>query len=317
MTTLTPNEFHLTFHGQYLRLRKYVEYAIRCPFLALNDPIQATSWSENLVMNVVNFSSTTEKTDEQIYIYIHNYLNQTLYTVVPPAKESLSRAGARLDEIRCICNSLNFIFSPSTVYVDIGCSHGSITSLIMKHFQLLPENVFGLDILPPSEVTPLNTFHYIQVPDNPSITQTIPIPSNSVHFMTALMSFHHMKEVNVPELARMMCPGGILILREHDVDGEIDLEDKITLDILHGLFCISWSLHGQQENPSFCQNFHANYHNRQQWTTLFSPYFELFDQSIPLHQELYEGIRVPRDYLQPPRPIRNAYRTYWAAYRRL
>ena len=82
-----------------------------------------------------------------------------------------------------------------------------------------------------------------------------------------------------------MKPGGIFLIREHDIDELNDTDGKIFLDILHGLYSISWAKEGNQENPEFCSNYYANYRSRDTWTKMIEDNNFKPLKILPLMQE--------------------------------
>ncbi|KAF0973084.1 hypothetical protein FDP41_008588 [Naegleria fowleri] len=116
--------------------------------------------------------------------------------------------------------------------LDIGCSEGSITQAVGHELGLTKENIHGLN--------------------NPIIY----LSNNSFSLVTALMSFHHIKNVEetIKEVYRILEPGGALIIREHDCSPP---ETSLTLDIMHGLYSLVWS--SPREMPNFCSEYFAEY----------------------------------------------------------
>lgn len=129
-------------------------------------------------------------------------------------------------------------------YVDHGCGSGIITTQISKVINA--KEVSGIDIYVNS-----NAEFPVIVPDK--VTGLISIESNSIDFMTALLSLHHVhsevydiltirdqmhaQEIAVSEIARMLTPGGSIVIYDHDVDPD-DTYMRLFLDAVHMTFMI-------------------------------------------------------------------------------
>lgn len=130
-------------------------------------------------------------------------------------------------------------------YVDHGCGSGVITTQISKLFNA--KQVTGIDIY-------INKFAEFPVILPDTITGAVNIPNDSVDFMTALLSLHHVhgesyegdskienqrhaQEIAISEIARMLSPNGSIVIYDHDVDPE-DIYMRLFLDAVHMTFML-------------------------------------------------------------------------------
>jgi len=103
-------------------------------------------------------------------------------------------------------------------YLDIGGGDGSITRAIAQAIGAPPGEAFNAEPLTePGDFPP--ELVWVQEEANGGL----PLPDSKFELVTALMSLHHVTPQILPhlleEIARVMRPGGILIVREHNLDG--------------------------------------------------------------------------------------------------
>lgn len=131
------------------------------------------------------------------------------------------------------------------------------------------------------------------------------------------MVLHHIPEpINqIREFARITKKGGILIIREHDIDSSTDKEAHKFLDILHGLYSISWAKTGEQEDGNYLENNFANYRTRELWDNMIESVGFKRIQNEDLDRE-YNMSKVERNY-SSTKKIPNQYYAYWAVYQKM
>jgi ubiquinone/menaquinone biosynthesis C-methylase UbiE len=116
----------------------------------------------------------------------------------------------------------------NTKYLDIGCHKGNLTKSIVEYFNILSENVYGIDIKKHESFTfDFKLFNGGEIPH----------PDNTFDIITCFMLLHHCQNYKklIKEIHRVLKSGGILIIKEHDC---IDKNDKLVLDILHEFYDI-------------------------------------------------------------------------------
>jgi ubiquinone/menaquinone biosynthesis C-methylase UbiE len=270
---------------------------------------QQRRYSEKLISDLKKIVVSEQLFDNEVYNYIHQELNTNYYPFYGfPNNESIDRADSRIKTIQKMLDSIRY---KPEVYVDYGCSEGCITSTMAEVLQLSKDNVYAFDIKEPKN---LKNIQFIQLSKDNS---NIPLESEKVDFITCLMVLHHIMEpINqIREFFRILKKGGILIIREHDIDSSTDRDAHKFLDILHGLYSISWAKTGNQEDPNYLENNFANYHNREFWDNMIESNGFKRLQNTDLDYE-YNISKVDRDY-QSSKKIKNQYYAYWAIYQKI
>ncbi|CAF1547440.1 unnamed protein product [Adineta ricciae] len=114
-------------------------------------------------------------------------------------------------------------------YFDLGCNTGVITAALGAYLGLKKENIFGGDVYP------VENDHVTFIPMHES-EGIINLPDDRVDLVTCLVTLHHITHIDsiLVELARIIRPGGYLILREHDCRMERSLLVKY-LNFIHAI----------------------------------------------------------------------------------
>jgi SAM-dependent methyltransferase len=201
---------------------------------------------------------------------------------------SENRINARIRDIEPFEQQLRA--AKITQYLDIGCGNGSITAAIGAHLKLTPENIFGADIATwaghdhKQESLPGFTFKTVDTTLRAVSTSSkdtslhiassgysIDLPSGSIQFISLLMVLHHIKDELLPavfgEIARLLSPSGLVLLREHDSPNE--MVDSL-INIEHGVFEVV--LEGLTSGDSFGKNYYGKYRTKREWRVLFALY---------------------------------------------
>lgn len=110
-------------------------------------------------------------------------------------------------------------------YLDIGCYKGDLIKEITSYFRC---DSHGIDIKQYK-----NKYDFtFKLYDG----KTIPYFNDSFDLITCFMVFHHVSSECIDDLLyeihRILRPGGMLIIREHDVD-PLDTDNVFLLDVLH------------------------------------------------------------------------------------
>jgi ubiquinone/menaquinone biosynthesis C-methylase UbiE len=244
--------------------------------------------------------------DEEIYNNLHVNMNRFFYDIFgAPNILTEGRANSRVDDIKKIFNSIDELPMIEN-YIDFGCGEAHITEAVAR--EISAKHVVGMDIKPPK--IPV-TFNFVQLnPDN----TTLPAENNSNQLITCFMVLHHLKnqEEYIKEFSRVLRTGGILFIREHDIQGDTDHDGKLFIDMIHGFYEVVWAKTGEQENPDYVKNYFANYKNRANWTSIIeSNGFKRI--SNPKIDEFYNSADIRREYADGKR-IKNPFYHYYAVY---
>lgn len=149
-----------------------------------------------------------------------------------PPTEGSGRAQERLGTIVKFLEGQNFV--PSRI-LDIGAGKGDITLAVQDYYHLSSESVFAIDQKLP-EIPSITPLTYIE--------NRIPLPNESVNLILMFELLHHVppeaefsRAALIAEAARVLAPGGYLILRDHD-DTQTDAF-YVFLDLLHLIWYVA------------------------------------------------------------------------------
>lgn len=184
------------------------------------------------------------------------------------------RAKSRVDTI---IRALPAFFRPRRV-VDFGCGDGKILSALRQELGLPRESAIGCDATMIPNVDGADfVFHQTDRENGVAL----PVADGSVDLVVALMSLHHVKNVEfyLQELSRVLSAGGCLIVREHDCCLVSQSGLSVFLDLVHGLY--SLVLSEPIEDPSFVKNFYAVYRSQKDWRVLLERDCGLVCCSVP------------------------------------
>jgi SAM-dependent methyltransferase len=149
--------------------------------------------------------------------------------------------------------------------LDFGCAEGSITARLGDKLGIPCDKMFGADV---REIpSPGFTFALINSeegsisPESPEVDaiESSPMPaiaSGSIDLINASMVFHHINSIkrSMLELRRIISSNGLLLVREHHCNSP---EMGAFLDIVHGLYSLSWST--PIEWPNFIDEYEVTY----------------------------------------------------------
>lgn len=142
----------------------------------------------------------------------HGKMNGLLKNVKPDKKEE--ERDDRTDER--LANILSFLKGrPVKNVLDIGAGDASILKVVKDKFNLLQKDVFALDAKTPTDIPGITTITYDK-------DGNIPLRDNEIDLIICFNVLHHVPRLNplLSEIARVLSPKGILIIREHDDNGD-------------------------------------------------------------------------------------------------
>lgn len=125
--------------------------------------------------------------------------------------------------------------------LDVGCADGSITAALAERLNIRKEFAHGIDIADPDEKYALGSK---MVNDRISFQKydgegRFKLADGSINLVVAIMSLHHVEKIYelVSEIHRVLSPGGLLVIREHDCTTN---DMAVMLDVVHGLYAMVW-----------------------------------------------------------------------------
>lgn len=100
-------------------------------------------------------------------------------------------------------------------YLDVGCGDGSISKAVGE--RVMATRITGVDVYD-QEIDGLS---YINISES---GLALPLEDASCDLVTCFVSIHHFEKQNLlADIARVLRPGGYLVIREHDVEPEPDV----------------------------------------------------------------------------------------------
>lgn len=172
-----------------------------------------------------------------------------------------NRAEYRIKDIKPWLKGLN-----GKKYLDIGCSEAGITEAIANYLDIIdkPGYAFATDItLAKGLPTDTSIIFSTNEPNK------LKYPDDKFDLITAFMACHHF--VYFPQMAseihRILKPGGIFIIREHDSN---DPAFAAFLDFVHLMYA---TIINDEDDPKcFLEQNKTFYHTREEWTDKLTKY---------------------------------------------
>lgn len=279
-----------------------------------NKPFNMKEYAERQInysiFNNIKKMAYENVTDDVIYNYIYEKLNELYYPIYGYPDKREGRSDSRIDEIKYLIYNSGINRKINT-YLDFGCSEGGITSKIGDALNLTSDKITGIDIMQENKIIyNNNNFQYIQI----NTTDSLPIKDKEIDVVTSLMVLHHTYDpiFYIKEIYRILNNESILIIREHDIDENVNVEEKVCMDVLHGMYNVSWAKLGEQEDKDFCKNYYAKYYNREFWNNeLIKAGFKRVEYKDI--NKYYNMNNIQRVY-ENKQWIKNSVYSYWGVY---
>lgn len=177
------------------------------------------------------------------------------------SKGSTGRAESRVADIR---KWLDRIRATIHSYIDVGTSEGKITKAVVQELKLPAEDSYGVDVVDQDQDP---AFTFVKIDEEHLLGD---FNTNCFDLVTIFQAVHHFGNTKamLDEIWRVMKPGSLLILREHDVNQEWQV---VFLDIVHALYDVVFNPVKSAEKfvKGFVRGF-ACYRSRQEWTRWFA-----------------------------------------------
>lgn len=184
-----------------------------------------------------------------------------------------------------IMKKMNGKYNPSKIkYIDIGCGGGNKTKKIGNELELSHDNIFGADIKtwgPYLQTELVHKFNFIDV-DNDKIYAN----DNTFDIATCILMLHHVKNLDklIQDIKRVLKPGGILIIVEHNI---YDDYDHLMLDVLHMLY-----EHIVDKNKQYLKHpQYAAYYNWIEWNYIMKKHEFIFVKNNVLFTKINDQTR--------------------------
>ena len=194
------------------------------------------------------------KNDLEIYIELQNKLVSS--------KEDVDRGSIRINQTKELLSKMRNI-----TYVDFGGSDGTISSALTSYMKIPKEKSFSVDIenwFNLSNIAKYNNITYIRVKEN----NPLEFKDNSVDFITCFQVLHHIKNFQfvISEFKRILKPGGIILLREHDCRND---GDRMLIDVEHSVNEITQRHLDRCNAEKYLNDYEAYYESRSYWLNAF------------------------------------------------
>jgi SAM-dependent methyltransferase len=123
----------------------------------------------------------------------------------------------------------NYKVGKGTTILDFGCNTGNILVNIAKALKVGKRDRYGVDII---DVRGTKEFTFIKTVAGENV---INLPDESINIVIASMVFHHVDDLGIlDELRRILKPGGIIVVREHDIIDDVGFTSF--LELVHHLY---------------------------------------------------------------------------------
>lgn len=194
-----------------------------------------------------------------------------------PETDNKQRINERVKSIDTMLKAITFNTNNMKV-LDIGAGNGDIINALKHYYQLPKKNVYAIDQKLP-DLKDVTSLTYTK-------KGTIPLEDNSINVILLYAVLHHIEPTIrnqvMKEIQRILAPGGIVIIREHDDDKSKEFYQYI--DFIHILWYVT---RDETQDPLYMLN-------RQEFTDMFedigleSIYYTSYDE--PNTQHIYHEI---------------------------
>jgi ubiquinone/menaquinone biosynthesis C-methylase UbiE/16S rRNA G966 N2-methylase RsmD len=265
-------------------IRKFIFKCCRpIPGHIMNRLINKIFYQKNDNIESVIMSKST-------YVTLSNILNQ--YIAKKSNHDNKGRTTSRINDIKYHIKHLK----QHGPYLDVGCSEGCLTSCIGNYLELEKTDIHGCDIIP--EVNDdMRQFNYKIAP-----AESLPYKSNQFNIVSMMMSLHHVDDIEkaLREIYRVLKPGGIFLIREHNCKTE---EFRLFLIFVHYMYSVVINNEVPLEdafgrNKKIIQRIIGRYQSKKKW-----------------NKQITAAGFVKTKYIIPK--YKDMFRSYYALYQKL
>lgn len=159
--------------------------------------------------------------------------------------------------------------NPNLTYLDVSCGDGFQTKLFSTKLGLAEKNVWGTDI---TEWGPYKDKSNLPINFKPLENSKLDFETNEFDILSIFFALHHIPDDSIhkllAEFVRVLKPGGVFVLFEHNILNDYD---HLIVDIEH-------SLH--------------SYTREQKPDTLYARYFNYIELNFILAQYGFESVKI-------------------------
>lgn len=266
----------------------------------------------NKLYNKVLNKLETTKTDDEVYKYVKEIYNLSMYKYMSPSEKQLTLNTLKLMPCKTrnifaqemIYNLMKHLNIGKTFkYLDIGSGDSNKTYLIGTELGLnLKKQVYGIDLSNYVEIENFKPNKFNEAINYKIITygEKYTFPDKYFNLTSAFMVLHHVENLDftLKEINRITKNDGFFLIQEHDA---MNIIDKMIIDIEHSMYPFVYS--SENETTDFRKNYYAYYFNKYELDIILARYgFEFVDKDY-----FYYSIN---------NKINNN-RSYWAIYKKI
>lgn len=190
------------------------------------------------IRQLVRDEENMKLTDYEIYQRYNTYMKEKVITKESPVKSynrGENRAKLIMDIVSKSRKAEDTILRNVETYLDYGCGDGEITKAVAKGFNVDSSKVYCSDI---KQYPSLVNMQFVKS----VYGEPLQIGNDSIDMITTQMVLHHIDDKYLDyvlrDLHRVLKPGGILVVREHDAPSNIkELESfQKVVDITHDIY---------------------------------------------------------------------------------
>lgn len=178
-------------------------------------------------------------TDYEIYQQYIQYMKNDMIPKTENTEKAFDRGENRSKLIQSSISMArvkeNTILDKVETYLDYGCGDGEITRSVQKKLELDPKNVYCSDI---KQYPSLVNMQFIKS----EYGSPLKLEDDTMDLITSQMVLHHIDdkylEYVLRDLYRIMKPGGVLLVREHDAPSNLNENQSFhkVIDITHDIY---------------------------------------------------------------------------------
>jgi 2-polyprenyl-3-methyl-5-hydroxy-6-metoxy-1,4-benzoquinol methylase len=244
---------------------------------------------------LIEFISKENRDDHEIYTesqkYIYDFFKKPQKKTTGPidyhkCSKNMIQAENMVDKIH---RYVKFDDIDKLKYLDLGCGDCEKPITFGAMMKLKPENVYGADLKSWGHYSKDNRpkeLNFIELQER----KAFPIDNEKFDIVSCLMVLHHVDNIDffMKEINRILKPGGILYIVEHDA---MTVVDKMLADIEHAMYEVVI-----RSNQNFFKEFKTQYYDWLEWDIIMNHYGFDYVHANYNYDTVYANISVTRYY---------------------